>query len=142
MPKTLSKEVPENYALCLRDDCPCGSTCLRRLACGSLMKHCIYLRVINPDRCAPGATCPYYRDSAPVLYARGFRGMQSRMFPAQYRMFRENLSDRFNQNKFYQWRRGEYLLSPDEQKLVLQVLHQTGVTEDIPFDHYEEGIYW
>lgn len=48
----------------------------------------------------------------------------------------------FNSNKFYPWRRGEQALSPDEQKMMLQVLHQAGVMEDLSFDRYEESIFW
>lgn len=142
MSKILSKEVPENYALCLREDCPCASTCLRHLACKPMMERSTYLRVLNPDRCLPGASCPYYRDSAPVVYARGFKGMQERMLPAQYQKFRELLSGQSNLNKFYLWRRGEFALSPEEQNLVLWALRQAGVTDELPFDRYEESICW
>lgn len=142
MSKTLSKEVPENYALCLREDCPCASTCLRRLACKPMMERFTYLRVLNPDRCVPGSSCPYYRDSTPVVYARGFKGMQSRMLPAQYQKFRELLSGQSNLNKFYLWRRGEFALSPEEQNQVLWALRQAGVTDELPFDRYEESICW
>lgn len=142
MPKTLSKEVPENYALCLREDCPCASTCLRRLAYEPMMKRSTYLYVLNPDRCVPGASCPYYRNSAPVVYARGFKGMQARMLPAQYQKFRALLLNHFSQNTFYERRRGDYPLSPEEQNLVLQALHQAGVTENLPFDRYEECLRW
>lgn len=142
MSKTLSKEVPENYVLCLHEDCPCASTCLRHLACKPMMERSTYLRVLNPDRCVPGTSCRYYRDSAPVVYARGFKGMQARMLPAQYQKFRALLLNHFSQNTFYERRRGDFALSPEEQKMVLQALHQAGVTEDLSFDRYEESICW
>lgn len=142
MSKTLSKEVPENYALCLREDCLCASTCLRRLACKPMMERSTYLRVLNPDRCLPGASCPYYRNSAPVVYARGFKGMQERMLPAQYQKFRALLLNHFSQNTFYERRRGDFALTPEEQEQVLQTLRQVGVTEELPFDRYEECFRW
>lgn len=142
MSKTLSKEVPENYVLCLREDCPCASTCLRHLACKPMMECSIYLRVLNPDCCVPGTSCPYYRDSTPVVYARGFKGMQSQMLPAQYQKFRALLLNYFSMNVFYERRRGDFALSPEEQKMVLQALHQAGVMEDLSFDRYEECFRW
>lgn len=48
----------------------------------------------------------------------------------------------FNSNKFYPWCRDEQALSPDEQKMMLQALHQAGVMEDLSFDRYEESICW
>lgn len=142
MPKTLFKEVPKNYALCLRDDCACAKTCLHRLAYESQRTKSSHLWVINPDCCVPDTSCPYYRDSAPVIFARGFQGMQERMLPAQYRKFRELLSGQSNLNKFYLWRRGEFALSPEEQNQVLWALRQAGVTDELPFDRYEESICW
>lgn len=142
MPKTLFKEVPKNYALCLRDDCACAKTCLHRLAYESQRTKSSHLWVLNPDCCVPDTSCPYYRDSAPVIFARGFQGMQERMLPAQYQKFRELLSGQSNLNKFYLWRRGEFALSPEEQNQVLWALRQAGVTDELPFDRYEESICW
>lgn len=142
MPKTLFKEVPKNYALCLRDDCACAKTCLHRLAYESQRTKSSHLWVINPGCCVPNTSCPYYRDSAPVIFARGFQGMQERMLPAQYRKFRELLLNHFSMNVFYERRRGDFALTPEEQELVLQTLRQVGVTEDLPFDRYEESIRW
>lgn len=57
MSKKLVKEVPENYALCLHEDCPCASICLRRLACKPMMERFTYLCALNPDSCVPETSC-------------------------------------------------------------------------------------
>lgn len=142
MPKTLSHEVPDRYALCLHENCSCASACLRRIAYESAKERFTYLCVLNPDHCVPGESCSYYRDSAPVTYARGFKGMQARMLPVQYQQFRNLLLHHFGHNAFYECRRGECALSPEEQELVYQALMQAGVTEKLPFDSYEEGVRW
>ncbi|MEO3239187.1 DUF6078 family protein, partial [Parabacteroides distasonis] len=86
--------------------------------------------------------CPYFRDSAPVTYARGFTGMQSRMFPAQYQQFMSILMSHFGRNPYFERRRGEFPLSPKEQRIVLNALRRVGVTEELRFDHYEESVNW
>ncbi|WP_339328647.1 DUF6078 family protein [Bacteroides thetaiotaomicron] len=37
---------------------------------------------------------------------------------------------------------GETVLSPKEQAIVQQALKQSGVTEDLKFDHYEKNLNW
>ena len=142
MPKKLYREIPENYPVCQHADCPRAATCLHRIAYTPQLKKAEYLRMINPNRCAPDGQCPYYRDSAPVTYARGFTNFQSRMYPAQYKTFMNTLVQIFGRNSYFERRRGDTALSPKEQNVVLQALRKAGVTEAPPFDHYEENINW
>ena len=100
------------------------------------------LRLLNPTLCTRDEACPYFRDSAPVTYARGFTGMQSRMFPAQYQQFMSILMSHFGRNPYFERRRGEFPLSPKEQRIVLNALRRVGVTEELRFDHYEESVNW
>ena len=126
MPKKLHKEIPIDYAVCQQQDCPRAEKCLHQIA---------YL-------CTRDGACPYFRDSAPVTYARGFTGMQSRMFPAQYQQFMSILMSHFGRNPYFERRRGEFPLSPKEQRIVLNALRRVGVTEELRFDHYEESVNW
>lgn len=96
----------------------------------------------EPPLCTRDEACPYFRDSAPVTYARGFTGMQSRMFPAQYQQFMSILMSHFGRNPYFERRRGEFPLSPKEQRIVLNALRRVGVTEELRFDHYEESVNW
>ncbi|MRY76020.1 hypothetical protein GKD13_07530 [Parabacteroides distasonis] len=100
------------------------------------------LRLLNPTLCTRDGACPYFRDSVPVTYARGFTGMQSRMFPAQYQQFMSILMFHFGRNPYFERRRGEFPLSPKEQRIVLNALRRVGVTEELRFDHYEESVNW
>ena len=84
MPKKLHKEIPIDYAVCQQQDCPRAGKCLHQIAYQPLIEQpATVLRLLNPTLCTRDEACPYFRDSAPVTYARGFTGMQSRMFPAQ-----------------------------------------------------------
>ncbi len=143
MAKKLYKDIPVNYAVCEQSDCPRGATCLHSLVYRTLLEQGdTYLRLINPRQCTRDDTCPHYRDSAPVTYARGFIGMQEHMFPGQYRKFMSKLIGHFSRTPYFERRRGEVALSPREQKIVLDVLRQVGVTEELKFDRYEENINW
>lgn len=143
MPKELYNKIPADYAVCQHADCPRAGKCLRQIAYRPLIERpSQVLRLLNPTLCTCDEACPHFRDSAPVTYARGFTRMQSRMYPSQYQTFMSILKLRFGRNPYYERRKGEALLSPQEQKIVLNTLRRVGVTEEMKFDNYEEGINW
>ena len=143
MPKKLHKEIPSDYAVCQQQDCPRAGKCLHQIAYQPLIEQpATVLRLLNPTLCTRDEACPYFRDSAPVTYARGFTGLQSRMFPAQYQQFMSILMSHFGRNPYFERRRGEFPLSPKEQRIVLNALRRVGVTEELRFDHYEESVNW
>ena len=134
---------PIDYAVCQQQDCPRAEKCLHQIAYRPLIEQpATVLRLLNPTLCTRDGACPYFRDSAPVTYARGFTGMQSRMFPAQYQQFMSILMSHFGRNPYFERRRGEFPLSPKEQRIVLNALRRVGVTEELRFDHYEESVNW
>lgn len=142
MPKKFHKEAPNGYPVCLHDDCPRAATCLHQLAYQPLQERIPILHLLNPRQCTKDGQCPHYRDSAPVRYARGFTGMQKRMYPGQYDIFMATLVIQFGRNPYFERRKGERPLSPHEQKIVRRALRKAGVTEDLDFDSYEESIPW
>lgn len=142
MPKKQYQDIPTDYPICQHADCPRGARCLHQLVYQTLMERNTILRLINPGHCTKDGQCPHFRDSTPVTYARGFTGMQQHMFPEQYLTFMSILKSRFSHNPYYERRRGEIVLSPNEQKIVLNALRRAGVTEELKFDSYEENINW
>lgn len=142
MPKKDYQELPDHYPVCMHADCPLAESCLHLLAYRELCKTEELMRLINPARCTVTEDCPYYRDSKPVRYARGFTAFQKRMYPQQYDTFKAILIGKFGRNPYFERRRGAYGLPPKEQEMVLRALRQAGVTENIPFDSYEEKTNW
>ena len=142
MPKKNFKGIPYNFPVCQHSDCPQAATCLHQIIYPQMLEKEDYLHLINPRKCTKDGKCKFYRDSKPVRYARGFTNFQKRMYPGQYRMFMWILIGEFSRNCYYERRRGDTLLSPKEQKIVLAALHKAGITEDYEFDQYEEHINW
>ena len=64
------------------------------------------------------------------------------MFPEQYRDFMSSLIVHFGRSAYFERRSGDTLLSPAEQKIVLNALHQAGVKDDFEFDKYVELYNW
>ena len=49
---------------------------------------------------------------------------------------------KFGRNAYFERRRGERLLSPKEQVIILAALRQAGVTGEMEFDQYVENVNW
>ena len=119
-----------------------AATCLHQIVYATMLENKEYIHLINPNRCNKNETCSYYRDNKPITYVRGFTNFQKQIFPEQYLNFMNRLIGKFGRNPYFERRRGETVLSPKEQAIVQQALKQSGVTEDLKFDHYEKSLNW
>ena len=132
--------MPADYPVCMHNTCQLAATCLRQIAYAEKLDSEQYLNLINPRLCTQDSSCPYFRDSQPIVFARGFKGMQAKMYPNQYQQFMNKLIMEWTRNSYFASRRGDRLLSPCEQELVRSVLREVGVQEDLAFDAYESHV--
>lgn len=142
MPKKIYNDIPNGYAICQMENCPCAQNCLHQIAYKPLTERDRFLQLINPKFCAPGEQCPHFRDATPVLFACGFKGIQEQITTKQYTAFMKTLKEKFGHNPYYERRRGDYPLTPEEQELILQTLKNVGVAEELKFDRYFESTKW
>lgn len=134
---TIKDRVPKTFALCIHEQCPVARHCLRRVAWSTVAESEEIFPIINPSHMEPGEECRYFRPAERVVYARGFRGMQVRMLPAQYATFSQRLIRYFSRNCYYERRRGERLCSPKDMVYIREVLADLGLAY-LEFDSYEE----
>lgn len=142
MPKKFYRSTPIDYAVCQYADCPLAAKCLHQLTYQPLLAEVTILKLLNPNKCSKDETCEFFRDSKPVMYARGFKHFQQQLYPEQYKRFSIRLMGEFGRTGFYERRRGETALSPKEQQIVLSVLQEVGATGEFKFSSYEENYNW
>ena len=142
MPKKFYTSLPAGYAVCQHANCPMAETCLHQIAYAELLAKEDILRVVNPSKCSKDDQCKYYHSNEPITYARDFAHFQKRMFPEQYDRFSMILIGKFGRNAYYERRRGDTALTPEEQRIVLDALRKVGVTEEMKFKSYEENTNW
>ena len=142
MAKQFYTSAPAGFAVCLHTDCPMADTCLQLIAYPASLEKDNYMNVVNPNKCSKDAKCRYYRSNKPVIYARGFAHFHNHMLPNQYARFTAILISLFGRTSYYDRRRGDVFLTPKEQKIVLDTLKKVGVTENLKFESYQEGINW
>lgn len=136
-------KVPYNYTLCLRRECTKAATCLRQLVEQEVTESTQYLVIINPKYQATlTGDCPYYRSSTKARFAKGFIKLLDNLPNNQVRKIIPLLIGQFSRRTYYRIRKGERLLSPAEQKIVLNILKRCGVTGEQEFDAYVEEYEW
>jgi hypothetical protein len=141
MNKDLFKEMPDNYTLCIKTDCPMADHCLRQMGMQALTKRYKIVGIVNPLLTQPSEKCEFYRSDEPQIFARGFAAMKEEMLPRQYLEFMSRLKACFGRTGYFERRRGERLCSPRDIKKVEEVLKDLGL-QHLEFDAYEQRYNW
>ncbi len=134
--------IPTNCPVCLHADCGVAGECIFQQAFRQMGQAGKYLRLVNPSLCSRDEGCTFYARSRPVRLARGFRHMQEHMLPRQYSQFMTTLILHFGRNQYFKRRRGDILLSPEDQEAVRTVLRRVGADPSMDFDGYVEDLQW
>lgn len=102
-----------------------------------------YWNIVSPKRLAAlKGDCPFFRTSEKVRYAKGFMNLLDNLPYNKRRTVISLLIARFGQRTYYRIRKGERLLSPDEQRTVLNIIGQPEANIESAFDAYVEGYAW
>jgi hypothetical protein len=141
--KKTSEKVPNNYALCIKGDCPKSANCLRHAAVAMMQAEVQRWQIVSPAYLTQmEGECPMFRSAEKVRYARGFIRMMSAMTVQQAHMVKESLIATFGMAMYYRMRKGTRLITPTEQETIYNLLEQQGVTNRPAFDAYTEDYLW
>jgi len=148
----LLQDVPDGYEYCFAGNgkCPKASSCLRAIAAqllsGSEAPQPQSVRAVNPfyvGSLSGSSTCARYRSNEPRHYARGmmhlFDEVPAKLLPDVRRRVMGCFScERY----YYHCRKGERLISPEEQQRVARVFKEAGIGNQPKFDGYEYALAW
>lgn len=136
-------KIPFEYPMCLNQQCPKASTCLRQLTAQSIPEDTNYLVIVNPKKLpVQQETCLYYRSNVKIRFAKGFIGILESLPHKQMQVVIARLIKFFDRRTYYRVRKGERLLSPSEQKSILNILRSCGIAQPQDFDAYIEIYDW
>ena len=134
--------APKDWAICFQNDCPLKDTCLRyaigNLAPATLTHHATVLPAAREgDRCSLFAT------KEPVCIARGMEGLFAGVRAGDIPEMRSRLFRIFGSRAhFYRYRKGDYVITPEQQALVEQLFREYGYTQSIPYDLVTRDFYF
>lgn len=140
---TAGMQIPFDYVLCLNDMCPKADICLRWVAAQNVTKETKKITIVNPQSIAEQeGECEHFRSCTKVLFAKGFMALINGLTQLQLPNVTSALIRRFSQRTYYRIRKGERLLSPQEQKEVIAIFRRYGANDPITFDQYIEDYDW
>ena len=135
--------VPYTFGLCAAEECPRATTCLRHIALEYAPAERAFLSIMNPNRLkAMKSACDYYRSNEKVRYARGFMRTISALTVRVADAFRYRMIEYMGRKNYYLKRKGDMNLSPVEQRRIIAVAKELGVSLDEYFDGYVEDYNW
>lgn len=136
-------QIPHKYLMCLNKECAKSTTCLRQIAVSNIPETVSCWRIVSPAYLSVlKGDCPYYRSLTKARFAKGFIKALENLPHKQMKVVISNLIFTFSQRTYYRIRKGDRLLSPSEQQIVLDIFKDSGVLCTPEFDAYEENYDW
>lgn len=136
------KDVPSGWALCFNQSCPLHEHCLRFqagvLAPSDLtVSRCVTPRALTEER------CKVFTSMEPAKMARGFTTIYQKVLKRDYTSLRKFMTNLLSGKRYYyEYKRGERLLSPEQQSDIRELFASFGYKDSVQFDSYEETLHF
>ena len=139
----IMREKVSGYLVCFIDGCPLHKTCLRWVVGQYANQQTIAYTAINPRNPMMGNdSCPKYREMVRVKMKRGMTQFYHEMPGFMERDIRNSLIAHFGRTRYFQMRKGEQLITPEDQQFIAQVCQKHGWTAPLIYDGEDEDWLW
>lgn len=140
--EVFSHKAP-NYLLCFINECPRRATCLRWLVGQELQSNDYNILSVNPMHPEVKVNkCALYREKKHVRYAKGMMHFYDEMTRSQEIGIKHRLIVHYGRRQYYEYRRGERLISPEMQAFIGQVCKEHGYTKEPHYDGWQDDYAW
>ena len=140
--EVFSHKAP-NYLLCFINECPRRASCLRWLVGQELQSNEYNILSVNPMHPEVKANkCALYREKKHVRYAKGMMHFYDEMTRSQEVGIKHRLIVHYGRRQYYEYRRGERLISPEMQAFIGQVCKEHGYTKEPHYDGWQDDYAW
>ena len=140
--EVFSHKAP-NYLLCFINECPRRASCLRWLVGQELQSNDYNILSVNPMHPEVKANkCALYREKKHVRYAKGMMHFYNEMTRSQEIGIKHRLIVHYGRRQYYEYRRGERLISPEMQAFIGQVCKEHGYTKEPHYDGWQDDYAW
>jgi hypothetical protein len=86
--------------------------------------------------------CALYREKKHVRYAKGMMHFYNEMTRSQEIGIKHRLIVHYGRRQYYEYRRGERLISPEMQAFIGQVCKEHGYTKEPHYDGWQDDYAW
>ena len=140
--EVFSHKAP-NYLLCFINECPRRATCLRWLVGQELQSNDYNILSVNPMHPEVKANkCALYREKKHVRYAKGMMHFYDEMTRSQEVGIKHRLIVHYGRRQYYEYRRGERLISLEMQEFIGQVCKEHGYMKEPHYDGWQDDYAW
>ena len=141
--KEIFSHKAPNYLLCFINECPRRASCLRWLVGQELQSNEYNILSVNPMHPEVKANkCALYREKKHVRYAKGMMHFYNEMTRSQEIGIKHRLIVHYGRRQYYEYRRGESLISPEMQAFIGQVCKEHGYTKEPHYDGWQDDYAW
>ncbi len=141
--KEIFSHKAPNYLLCFINECPRRASCLRWLVGQELQSNEYNILSVNPMHPEVKANkCALYREKKHVRYAKGMMHFYDEMTRSQEVGIKHRLIVHYGRRQYYEYRRGERLISPEMQAFIGQVCKEHGYTKEPHYDGWQDDYAW
>ena len=137
------KEKAKGYLVCFIDQCPLHAECLRWFTGQYVETRLPAYLAVNPRNPENGGEhCRLFRKKERVRMKRGFRNLYHEMPGYMEHSIRQLLINTWGRKKYFEMRRGDRLITPEQQNDVLYACRRLGWQGPIIFDDEVEDWLW
>lgn len=141
--KEIFSHKAPNYLLCFINECPRRATCLRWLVGQELQSNDYNILSVNPMHPEVKANkCALYREKKHVRYAKGMMHFYDEMTRSQEVGIKHRLIVHYGRRQYYEYRRGERLISLEMQEFIGQVCKEHGYMKEPHYDGWQDDYAW
>ena len=141
--KEIFSHKAPNYLLCFINECPRRATCLRWLVGQELQSNDYNILSVNPMHPEVKANkCALYREKKHVRYAKGMMHFYDEMTRSQEVCIKHRLIVHYGRRQYYEYRRGERLISLEMQAFIGQVCKEHGYMKEPHYDGWQDDYAW
>ena len=134
--------VPSWYVLCTNNNCPLKDNCLRHLAGKNAPDNLEIASCVMPKTLKNG-DCRWFDKITIDVWAAGFSHLYDKVMKKDYTTMRKAITNYLHGAKiYYEYKRGERALSPDEQQWIRNYVKSMGYDWEVEFDRFfEDYVY-
>ena len=135
--------MPRTFGMCNQAECNKANTCLRHYAYKLIGDKVPFINTLNPKWLAcQNDECSQYLSNQPIRRARGFICTIKAIPIGKAEGFRLSAINKMGYRRYYQCRKGEILLTKNEENLIISLANRCGVVLNNYFDNYEDVYLW
>ena len=138
------KKAISGYTVCFAEQCPLKEQCLRWKVGEQMPNTESYYNCVNPHYQDVGTEhCSLFRNKEKVKFAKGMMHIFNDKMPRGLEpAVRYGLISKHCRTYYYEYRKGERLMSPAIQEEIRNIFREEGWQEEIHFDSYIEDYDW